>query len=68
MLNINDTNINYNATSTDGDNVIANMSSSYSGTDIYFSFNLVSKIAKDVTTAKTDFAAFIDRVVSDINE
>lgn len=68
MLHMNDTNLNFNATSTDVDgNSLGTLSASYGGGEaLYLSVNLNRMDAANVAAMKDDFDSFLDRVVSAI--
>lgn len=66
MLQMNDTNMNFNGSSVVNDTTIATFSASYSGHDVYFSFNIADKAAHTANEQdfETDLIAFKDQVMS----
>ncbi len=66
MLQMNDTNMNFNGSSVVNDTTIATFSASYSGHDVYFSFNIADKAAHAANEQdfETDLIAFKDQVMS----
>lgn len=69
MLQMNDTNINFNGSSVVNDTTIATFSAGYSGADVYFSFNIADKAAHAANEEafEADLIAFKDRVMGIID-
>ena len=69
MLQMNDSNLNFNAISHDSDgNQLASLSASYNGGEsVYFSINLNKMNTTNIEAIKDDFDSFVDRVIITIN-
>ena len=68
MLQMNDTNLNFNAISHDNTGEqFASLSASYGGGEsVYFSVTLNAMEADNIAAVKDDFDSFIDKVVATI--
>lgn len=68
MLQMNDSNLNFNAVSHDGHGEqFATLNASYNGgTNVYFSVNLEKMASANITAIKNDFDTFVDTVVASI--
>lgn len=68
MLVMTNTNVNFNAVSQVSDITIADMSASYSGSNIYFNLNLINVDSYNDhnTVVDADFAEFKETVLTSI--
>lgn len=70
MLTMDSRNFNFNATSKVDDTVIATMSASFSGTNVYFNMNVenVSSYSTHKTEVDADYAIFTAEVLESISD
>lgn len=70
MLRIDNQNINFNGASVVNDDTIATFGAGYSGTDIWFNFNIpnIATYKTNKSAFDTDLLAFKDQVVATVED
>lgn len=69
MLRMDNTNVNFNGASVIDDVVVANLSASYSGAEVYFNMTVIDLAAYNASkeVVELDFDSFKDKALESIN-
>lgn len=69
MLRMDNMNVNFNGASVVDNVVVANMSASYSGTEVYFNMTIIdlNNYNNNKEVVELDFDTFKDKALEDIN-